>query len=110
LRSFSGAKTSVSGSKFTTQLYRAWSGIEPHSKVRAVLVEGESDAWVMYARFGLEFAVYALPSGASTWRDEWGEELVKNHQQIVVVFDNDDAGQKARERVKVALKKHQHLV
>src|SRR5215207_7425149 len=93
------------GSLFTTQLYVARmlnpAGHSYSSPATAVICEGESDAWAMASHTeGID--VYALPTGAGTWRDSWLPPL-QRYRQVFVCFDNDPAGRQARERVERAV-------
>ena len=96
-----GDKVSMKGSRFGAQLYRSlplWGIASP----RAFVVEGEPDCWKAWAHFHKEAnsttAVYGLPGGASTLRQEWADELVAKHTHITLCFDNDAAGESARAR------------
>jgi hypothetical protein len=94
-----GRKTSVSGSSFTVGLYFA--SIPPLDSTVAVITEGESDCWALeQARPDLH--VYALPSGASLWRDDWLAQL-EAYETIYTAFDNDRAGQQATEKVRTSI-------
>lgn len=99
-----GTKNAFKGSTFTSRLYR----VLDRSDARVVwLTEGESDTWTLSQHFVNvpTVAVYGLPSGASTWRDEWADELLSHGGIIYVVFDNDNAGVAARKRVVDAINK-----
>ena len=43
-------------------------------------------------------SVLSLPSGASMWRDNWTQE-VENWGHVVMLLDNDDAGNKAMDKI-----------
>ena len=95
IRSFSGAKTALKGSRFTSLLYQPWSW---QRGVAAFIVEGEPDTWTAYkwlANTG--YAVFGLPAGASTWRDGWLDQLTTMGVRFVIACtDGDEAGDKAR--------------
>jgi hypothetical protein len=91
------AKSALTGSMFTVGLYRPLSG-RP-DKTHALLVEGESDAWVAAKMLGTrDVTVLALPSGAGTWKPRFVEEL-KAFKSVGVAFDDDDPGNSAWEKV-----------
>jgi hypothetical protein len=108
IRSYSGAKSAYDGSRFTAQLYRprGWTILGDNWygwSYPAILVEGESDCWVMHQQVSAPetaaaAVVYALPSGASTWRDEWGEQLAR-HPRVILCMDSDEAGMNARRKI-----------
>lgn len=95
-----GSKYAVTGSTFTSQLYRVRFLLDT---ALAVLVEGESDLWCVekYIRSNdlhrLVF-VYALPSGAATWRSEWRDQLAQ-HRHTFICLDDDLAGHQAAKRI-----------
>jgi len=100
-----GSKRAVTGSTFTSQLYKVR---ELESTPLAVLVEGESDLWCVekWLRInGLASAAfgYALPSGAATWRPNWKDSF-NRHQHTLVCLDDDLAGKLATDRILEELK------
>jgi|CXWL01.1.fsa_nt_gi hypothetical protein len=100
IRLHGGGKSSHPGSVFSIGLYRSGSprGEPRHS---AVITEGESDCWALEA-YGLDADVFALPTGAGTWKDRWLEPLGR-YETIFTAFDNDRAGHAATEKVRSAI-------
>lgn len=105
VRSTSGGKTSVSGSSYTAGLYT----MSGSSYTAAVIVEGESDSWALdsYLRdrsraAGAAWDVYALPSGAGLWRDDWLAQL-ERYETVYTAFDNDRAGENATVKVRSSI-------
>jgi len=102
-----GRKDAWPGSVFTSKLFEA--DYTHRAGGRAIVCEGETDAWAMHQHLNGggyckgESKVFALPSGASTWKDHWGAEL-SGFSEVYLCFDNDDAGRKARDKVGRALK------
>jgi len=93
-----GDKVSMKGSRFGAQLYR---DRKAYQYPTAFVVEGEPDAWKAWYHFQVverNVSVYGLPGGASTLRQEWANELVAKHSHITLCFDNDAAGESARQR------------
>jgi DNA primase len=89
------AKSSVKGSCYTLGLYR------PHShranRNHAIVVEGESDAWSLAIPLvERDVTVLALPSGASTLKDRYIQELGK-FKSVGLALDDDEPGLKARD-------------
>lgn len=99
IRQRDGRKSAVPGSQFGRGLYFAdrW----PDNRV-AVIAEGESDCWAMAQALDSTVNVYALPGGAGLWRDQWLQEL-QQYGKVYTCFDNDQAGQKATEKVRRAV-------
>jgi hypothetical protein len=102
IRHTDGRKTSVSGSSFAAGLYETLAYRWDQVAVPAVIVEGESDCWALERQLMNVAHVYALPSGAGLWRDDWLAQLVP-YDTIYTAFDNDQAGQKATEKVRSAI-------
>lgn len=97
IRRRTGEKSAVPGSQFTYKLYSP-TGWSRSGGNRAVICEGESDSWAMWhAVRGLNIDVYALPSGAASWKDAWLEDL-KPYQEVLLCFDNDRAGKQALDK------------
>lgn len=94
-----GTKSSIPGSTFTLGFYNVQR--EPEQYLTALLVEGESNVWLGTKLFGDKVAVYGLPSGASTWRSRWAEDLA--NVDWVISTDNDSAGLAAADRIHEAL-------
>jgi hypothetical protein len=94
LRYWDGSKGAVPGSQFTAGLYRP-PGFKRESDT-TVLCEGESDAWAMASDPKGTWDVLALPSGAGCWKPEWAEQLT---ELVLIVMDNDEAGQQAIEKI-----------
>lgn len=95
-RLFNGSKTSEPGSVFTVGLYRPYGLIAPDVSDRLVIAEGETDTWALQCHFGGSVVVAGLPSGASTWRDDW---VPRDMPEVYVCMDNDKAGKEALERI-----------
>lgn len=92
---YTGVKRAVKGSTFREGLYRcAWRSRYDRP---AVLVEGESDTWVL-TKAAPRVDVFGLPSGAGLWRDQWRDELLP-YTKVLVCLDGDTAGQEAADRV-----------
>ena len=99
---YTGAKRAIKGSTFRQALYQA--NYEPTDNKVAVIVEGESDTWVL-TKAAPWVDVYGLPSGAGLWRDEWRSQL-EQYEKIGIAFDTvsasgkpDEAGIEAIDRV-----------
>lgn len=91
-----GAKASLKGSQFR-HLYQPF-GMTYDG---AVLCEGESDTWCMWAHTeGVD--VVGLPSGAGNISDEILEEL-RRYDRVWLALDSDEAGQTAALQLKAAL-------
>lgn len=100
IRGANGQKRSVPGSQFTHRLYhpRGWSGLQCPSEV-CVITEGESDCWAMTSVLeGQGVDVFALPSGASSWKDAWLPNLA-SYTEVRLCFDNDRAGEQALDKL-----------
>lgn len=101
LRHPDGRKSSVPGSQFTHRLYHPYGWRFLWGNGTAIIVEGESDSWAMIeatADLELGVDVFALPSGASAWKDHWLEDL-EPYSEILLCFDNDRAGKQALDKV-----------
>jgi len=98
-----GGKGAWPGSVFTSKLFEADYSTGGRA---AIICEGETDAWAMNQALdqnNYPVKVFALPSGASTWKDHWATEL-SPFSEVFLCFDNDDSGRKARDKVGRALK------
>ncbi|KKK95735.1 hypothetical protein LCGC14_2669830 [marine sediment metagenome] len=90
VRHLDGGKSAITGSVFTVGLYRPTPARRPTS--HALVTEGESDAWVMAKMLdSRDVTVYGLPSGASTLKDRYLDELT-GYSTVTVVFDDDEPG------------------
>lgn len=101
VRGWAGGKFSWPGSQFGHRLYDPLGWPEQRTVVPtlAIICEGESDSWAMtHATVMTEVDVFALPSGAGTWRDHWLEDL-EPYEQIYVCMDNDKSGQDAKDKL-----------
>lgn len=99
LRQPNGQKTSVPGSTFTYRLYSPTGWMYLNKSARCIITEGESDSWAMWHKIGDSgIDVFALPSGASAWKDHWLEDL-QPYGTVLLCFDNDRAGEQALEKV-----------
>jgi len=102
-RSPDGGKWSMRGSSYPA-LYGAWRGRTTGKHV--ILCEGESDA-VWAAAKVPNMTVFALPSGAGKFRDEWPSALNLTEDDVVyLAFDADEAGQAATQTWLAALGDH----
>ena len=70
-------------------------------KTRVVITEGELDAMAVSQSLGPAWPVVSLPDGASSARKYCAAQLewLDAHEQVVLFFDMDEAGQKAVEEV-----------
>lgn len=102
IRHTDGHKTSVSGSSFAAGLYETLAYRWDQVAVPAVIVEGESDCWALERLLMNKAHVYALPSGAGLWRDDWLASL-EAYEHVYTAFDNDRAGQQATEKVRKSI-------
>lgn len=64
------------------------------------IVEGPADAITLLDVFGLSFPVIGIP-GAGNWKPSWTSAM--SGLVVVIIADNDDAGEKMRERISVEL-------
>lgn len=94
---YDGSKYAVQGSCFIAGLYRPLPN-RPN-RTHALLVEGESDAWVMAKMLDRrDVTVLALPSGAGAWRPRFVDEL-SGFETVGVAVDADEAGEAAIEKI-----------
>jgi len=114
IRSINGQKSALPGSQFTHKLYnREYHRLDHSIAKSAIITEGETDAWAIDHALRLahrerhggpgfwyrpEAEIYALPSGASCWKDHWAEDL-KRYETIWICMDNDRAGKDARDKI-----------
>lgn len=99
LRTPTGKKTSVPGSQFTHRLYSPTGWTHLAQSYSCVITEGESDAWAMWHAVNyLRIDVFALPSGAASWKDHWLKDL-EPYGRVLLCFDNDRAGKSALDKV-----------
>ena len=101
-------KRAVKGSTFRERLYQPVTKPIPVRTSYAWILEGESDAWAMQKHLDTcmwpELAtVYALPSGAGLWRDQW-RTVLHDYRNVYIATDPDDAGNEAAERIRSSLK------
>jgi len=91
-KSFSWRGTSQAVELFGQRLWP--SGSFP----RVVLTEGEIDAMSIAQSFGLKCPAVSIPSGAGSAKQSVMDNLeyLNGYQEIVIAFDNDEAGEKAR--------------
>lgn len=98
------SKESWLGSQFTKRLYDPFGWGEGYGAIggECVITEGETDCWalqsVLHNDDGAWPPVFALPSGAQSWKDSWLEDL-EPFDKVWLCLDNDDAGNKAREKL-----------
>lgn len=103
VRGWSGVKTAMKGSSFTTGLWSPFS--EPKPTKTLVLCEGESDTLALWQHLRplghLPFVVAGLPSGAGRWNEKWLEPWLLPEEQttVVVMQDNDESGQKVADKI-----------
>ena len=93
-----GGKGALPGSQFMTRLYDPWGWMPPYLSDRWLICEGESDAWA-FESLDLGLAVFALPSGAGSWRDHWLQDLESYVHTVWICMDNDQAGQRAKDKL-----------
>lgn len=94
-----GGKGSWAGSAFTHRLYDpfGWQpGWQPSGTV--VITEGESDAWALIWATARSVDVLALPSGSSSWKDHWLDDLTC-YDRVLLCMDNDRAGKQALDKL-----------
>lgn len=99
VRTRAGAKSAWPGSQFTKRLYHPFGHdyIYPGPGI-AVITEGESDCWHVQHLISGSAEVFALPSGAGSWKDSWLEDL-EPYERVVLIMDNDAAGKQARDKL-----------
>jgi hypothetical protein len=99
VRGADGSKSAWPGSQFSHRLYDplGWIGGSTHGITDCVIAEGESDCWAVRPHVS-PLPVYALPSGAGTWKDHWLKDL-EPFDAIWICMDNDRAGTQARDKI-----------
>jgi hypothetical protein len=100
VRHASGKKDAWPGSQFTKRLYDPH-GWDPEDWTyrgaqACIITEGESDCWAVRS-FNLA-PTFALPSGSSSWKDSWLEDL-EPFTKVYLCMDNDRAGDAARDKL-----------
>lgn len=97
-----GRKEAWPGSQFTKRLYdqHGWptdgAGI---GCTWCIIAEGETDAWALQGALpGWGLRVFALPSGAQSWKDAWKADL-ESFNRVYLCLDNDRAGNDARDKL-----------
>lgn len=100
VRHSNGRKEAWPGSQFTKRLYDprgwpTWAHVPPGDS--CVVAEGESDCWALDSAL-VSTVVYALPSGASCWKDHWLKDL-EPFDKVWLCMDNDAAGKAARDKL-----------
>lgn len=98
VRGADGSKSAWPGSQFSKRLYDPAGWVDYSPGAECVIAEGESDCWALAQYLPVHVKAYALPSGAGTWKDHWLEDL-ESFDKIWLAFDNDRAGEQAREKV-----------
>lgn len=71
------------------------------SSKQIFICEGEFDCLLLNQS---GFSAVSSSSGAQTWDDGWDEGVAEG-AEIVLIFDNDEAGEKGREKVRESFKK-----
>ena len=97
VRGSDGSKSAWPGSQFGHRLYDPYGWSTGRNKAACVIAEGESDCWALDPLLPTT-PVYALPSGAGTWKDHWLTDL-EQFEIIWLCFDNDRSGQQARDKI-----------
>ncbi|HKZ20317.1 MAG TPA: toprim domain-containing protein [Acidimicrobiia bacterium] len=97
-RAITGSKGAWTGSNFSQGLYDV-DDFQHGGAKRAVICEGESDCWVLDWHWRDEDVhVFALPSGAGHWKDEWLKQL-EPYSKVYICMDLDEAGKRARDKI-----------
>ena len=63
-----------------------------------MITEGESDAWALIWATARSVDVLALPSGSSSWKDHWLDDLTC-YDRVLLCMDNDRAGKQALDKL-----------
>lgn len=104
VRGADGAKSAWPGSQFTKRLYHpgCWAFMpDRYFTGRCIITEGESDCWALDAIFDDQLGhadVFALPSGAQSWKDSWLKDL-EPYSHVILCMDNDRPGKAARDKL-----------
>ncbi len=74
---------------------------KPSEKIKLVITEGEIDAMSISQLQGNKYPVISLPNGASAAKKDIkaNYDYLSKFKEIVLMFDNDDAGHKAAKEV-----------
>lgn len=96
-----GKKTSEPGSDFSSFLYQPFE-YKPVLKITGyptmcVITEGETDSWA-WLSVRPDDHVYALPSGAQSWKDKFLDQLT-GYDKVYIAMDHDTAGVAARDKI-----------
>lgn len=99
VRHLNGRKDAWPGSQFTKRLYDplGWRPVDRDPGAVCIITEGETDCWALQAALPFD-EVFALPSGAQSWKDSWLEDL-KPFERIWIATDNDTTGVDARHKL-----------
>lgn len=92
-----GRKWSEPGSDFSSFLYQPFAYSQGNEQTRCVITEGETDSWAWLSVRPVDH-VYALPSGAQSWKDKFLSQL-ERYDKVYICFDQDHAGVMARDNV-----------
>lgn len=107
VRGWSGVKTAMKGSTFTTGLWSPFTAPRPTKNL--VLCEGESDTMAIHQELSPGFSIEikdlvfaGLPSGAGKWNEKWLTPWLRpeGDTAVFVMQDNDESGQKVADKIK----------
>ena len=107
VRGWSGVKTAMKGSTFTTGLWSPFTAPRPTKNL--VLCEGESDTMAIHQELSPGFSIEikdlvfaGLPSGAGKWNEKWLTPWLRpeGDTTVFVMQDNDESGQKVADKIK----------
>lgn len=95
---------SLHGEKDRLGLYGKWIWQKTGRKI--VVTEGELDALSVSQAFGNKYPVVSLPNGAQSAKKVFQKELeyLSGFEQVILMFDMDEAGQKAAKECAAILK------
>lgn len=114
-----GKVVGVKTRQLTTGEKSAWTGstfsLAPYMPARyfgnpvvTIICEGESDTWALLSHYREEpVEVMGLPSGASSWKDEYAGWV--GGREVWLMLDHDEAGDKAAEKIVKTLPKAQRV-
>ena len=73
----------------------------PSPKIKLVITEGEIDALSVAQVQGCKYPVVSLPNGAASAKKDIKKniEWILKFKEVIIMFDNDDAGKKAAKEV-----------